>query len=409
MNENTFAKNPWIILPDGTNIFDSEFRNGALELAHERGFSRIRLANEEDIVARYVRSDLFKSGRLGIIGHIHSKRLQQLIARNRIATILLGEESVESWRKTMGGNVTVCSVDNASIGQMAADYLFNRDRYASFVYADGIKADTFNWWTDRRYQAFLTTLREHGYIGDIPRFFAQDATPDINCKRFASIIADLPKPVAVFAANDRIARDLVCFADIARIVVPEEVAILGVDDESAICTTSPIEISSIKIEHHRLGRIAFQLMLHMLIGDPTRDKVILCPPIRVIERASTRRNTPSDMYVSRATDFIRRADASQLTVGTIVAACGASRSYLEKHFKRETGRTILESINDRILNDAKKLLLDTDMPIALIAHQTGFSTTSSLCTLFRRHHGMSMSEFRNMKRMKGIAFPNRAS
>lgn len=396
-------KDAWIILPDGTNIFDSEFRNGALEIAHERGFTRIRLANEEDIAAHYVRSDLFRRGRLGIIGHIRSKRLQHLIARNGVAAILLGEESVESWRKTMGGNVTVCSVDNASIGQMAADYLFNRDRYASFIYADGMKADTFDWWTDRRYKAFVDTLREHGYTGDIPRFFAQDSTPDVNCKEFASLIAKLPKPVAVFAANDRIARDLVCFADINRIIIPEEVAILGVDDESVLCTTSPIEISSIKIEHHRLGRIAFQLMLHMIDGEPARDKVILCPPIRVIERASTRRNTPSDKYVTRATDFIRRANASQLSVGTVVTACGASRSYLEKHFKRETGRTILEAINDRVLDDARKLLLDTDMPIALIAHQTGFSTTSSLCALFRRRYDMSMSEFRNAKRMKNVA------
>lgn len=397
------ANEPWIILPDGTNIFDSEFRNGALEIAHERGFSRIRLACEEDIVAHYIRSDLFRSGRLGIIGHIHSPRLQHLITRSGIAAILLGEESVESWRKSMGGNVTVCSVDNASIGQMAADYLFNRDRFASFAYADGMKADAYDWWTDRRYKAFVETLREHGYTGDIPRFFAQDATPDVNCERFASLIAKLPKPVAVFAANDRIARDLVCFADITRIIVPEEVAILGVDDESAICTTSPVKISSIKIEHHRLGRIAFQLMLHMLDGDSSRDKVILCPPIRVIERSSTRRNTPADMYVNRASEFIRLANASQLSVKTVVDACGASRSYLEKRFKRETGRTILEAINDRILDDTRRLLLDTDMPIALIAHQTGFSTTSSLCTLFRRSYGMSMSEFRNAKRMKNVA------
>lgn len=89
-----------------------------------------------------------------------------------------------------------------------------------------------------------------------------------------------------------------------------------------------------------------------------------------------------------------------LNVAAVVSACGASRSYVEKRFKRETGRTILEAINSRILEETKKALQDTDLPISLIAQQAGFSSSTGLCALFRRVCGMSMTDFRNSKRMK---------
>lgn len=394
------AKDAWIFLPDGTNLFDREFREGALEVAHERGFSRIRFASEEDILARCMDTDLFRRGRMGIIGHIRTPRLQRAIARRKVPAILLGEESVETWRKTMGGRVTICSVDNFGIGQMAADYLYGQERFASFVYADGLKADWYDWWTNRRYDAFVRTIREHGYTGEIPRFSTLDTMPDVNATRFCKLVKSLPKPLAVFAANDRIAREIIVFAELARLTIPDELAVLGVDDESNICTTSPTAISSIKIEHHRLGRTAFGLMIHMLEGEPNRDKVILCPPVRVIERASTRRRDPEDAFVARAAEHIRRASLSKLNVAAVVSACGASRSYVEKRFKRETGRTILEAINSRILDETKKALLDTDLPISLIAQQAGFSSSTGLCALFRRVCGMSMTDFRNSKRMK---------
>jgi LacI family transcriptional regulator len=78
----------------------------------------------------------------------------------------------------------------------------------------------------------------------------------------------------------------------------------------------------------------------------------------------------------------------------VVKACGASRSYLEKRFRAETGRTILDAIHRRTMEDVKHLLLDTDKSVAVIAQETGFPSASGLCSMFRRLTGQSTSEFR---------------
>ena len=202
------------------------------------------------------------------------------------------------------------------------------------------------------------------------------------------------KPVSVLAYSEAEAVRLLHLCLAARLDVPDDVAILGVDDEKDLCESCPVPLSSIKIEHYRLGRTAMHLILRMLEGGPRRDKVILCPPVRVIERASTKRSTPSDKFVASAVNFIRTARLDTLDVMAVVKACGASRSYLEKRFRAETGRTILDAIHRRTMEDVKHLLLDTDKSVAVIAQETGFPSASGLCSMFRRLTGQSTSEFR---------------
>lgn len=394
------TKNSWIVMTDGTNIFDSEFRAGALSMAHELGLNHIRLASENAILEILINSKLLKSGNAGIICHVKELSMLKTIKKYKIPCILLGEESAESWRETIGGPVTICSVDNEGIGQMAADYLHEHQRFKTYVYADATAEAHWQWWTRRRYESFVNTLKEHGVQDEVRRISILNTAPDEDSQRFLKQIADLPKPIAIFACNDRVAREVVSFCEIGGLHVPDDVAILGVDDERPICETSPTTISSIKIEHHRLGRTAMTLMQRMLQGGVRRDRTILCPPVRVIERDSTRRLAPDDRFVGRAVEFIRTARPDILNVAAVVAACGASRSYLEKRFKAETGRTILDAIHDRLMRDVRKTLLDTDKPVAIIAQEMGFTTSSGLCSLFKRKFGISMSEFRAQRRLK---------
>ena len=393
------SKQAWILITDGTNVFDSEVRSGAMQLAKEIGISRIRLVNEVVLENDYLGSRLFREGPVGIISHVRLASLQKAIRRHRIPAVLLGEESVAEWRKVIGGAVTVCSVDNRSIGQMAADYLFEQHRYVSYAFADiGESADT-TWWCTPRFESFRDTLEEHGYHGEVSRFSVLVKSPDINEREASEFIRALPKPAAIFCCNDRAARDVINFCAAARVHVPEDVAILGVDNETEVCEASPTEISSIKVEHVRLGRTALRMLLHQLEGEPARDRVILCPPVRVIERASTRRTAASDRFVARAVDFIAAARISQLNAKAVIAASGASRSYLTKRFRAETGRSILEAIHLRMMKDVKRELLETEKSVAQIAGEMGFTSSSGLCSVFRRLNGISMSEFRNAQRL----------
>ena len=348
-------KDVWFILPDGTNIFDSEFRAGALSVARELALPKVRLSNETLLLKKF---SIEKSGK---------NSAMKAFGKSGIPLVLLGEEAVEDWRKAFGGPITVCSVDNESIGQMAADYLHEQGRFASYIYADGSSDQFYQWWTSRRYESFVDTLREHGYTGEVLRVPVLNSSAHTDAEHFLKAMEKIPRPIAVFACNDRAAREIVSFCHLANLHIPDDVAVLGVDDEKDLCESCPVPLSSIKIEHYRLGRTAMHLILRMLEGGPRRDKVILCPPVRVIERASTKRSTPSDKFVASAVNFIRTARLDTLDVMAVVKACGASRSYLEKRFRAETGRTILDAIHRRTLEDVKHLLLDTDKSVAVIA------------------------------------------
>lgn len=397
MNATPIAKKAWILLTDGTNVFDSEVRAGAMQLAKEMGFSRIRLICEATLEAQYLGSELFRKGPVGIISHVRLPGIQQAIRKYRIPAVLLGEESVSEWSKAIGGPVTVCSVDNRGIGQMAADYLYEQSRYASFVFADIGSSEDTTWWCEPRYAAFRDTLEEHGYRGNVPRISVLVESPDANERRFTAFVRKLPKPAAIFCCNDRAARDVINFCESAHLHVPDDVAVLGVDNEIEICESSPTGITSIKVEHVRLGRTAFRTLVHQLEGEPPRDKVILCPPIRVIERDSTRRSAATDRFVAKAVAYIATARLELLDAKSVIAASGASRSYLTKRFRAETGRTILEAIHQRIMQEVKRELLETDKSVAQIAEETGFSSASGLCSVFRRLNGVSMSAFRASK------------
>ena len=107
----------------------------------------------------------------------------------------------------------------------------------------------------------------------------------------------------------------------------------------------------------------------------------------------------SDRFVARAVDFIAAARISQLNAKAVIAASGASRSYLTKRFRAETGRSILEAIHLRMMKDVKRELLETEKSVAQIAGEMGFTSSSGLCSVFRRLNGISMSEFRNAQRL----------
>ena len=394
--EKTPCKNSqWVIITDGTNIFDSEFRAGALELAHERGFHNIRLIRDDFIMDKsFLSRKMFKTGCGGIICHPVDLPALRVAAQANIPAILLGESAVSEWRKAAGGPITVCSVDNEGIGQMAADYLYDQRRYRSFVYADYASDAEWDWWTDRRFSSFTDTLAEHGFQGEVPRIPITATTPEEDAVRFVDALKNLPRPIAIFACNDRVAKDVVDFLDLNATRIPSEVAVLGVDDERDICETAAVSLSSIKIEHRRLGRTAMALMLHMLQGGEHRDKTILCPAVRVIERESTKRLTPTNPHVAAALDYIRAAEVRKLSVESVAKACCTSHSYLSKNFKRETGLTVLDAIHDRIVRDTKRILSETDIPVSEIAEEMGFSAPSGLCALFKRKTGSAMKDFR---------------
>ena len=397
MNKSRNPKDFWIAITDGNNLFDTELRSGAMARAAELGLSKIRIEGCETILNDLKNSENLKNSDLAIICHLKQIELLEYIEKYNIPAILLGNIQT----KIKDRSVPSCTINNEAIAQVAADYFYEQGRFASYVYIDAINRSDWDWWSKLRHDSFKETLREHGYNGPIYHFNLLDLPPEDDGKRFLKNIKDIPRPIAVFACNDRIAREVITFCEIGSLHIPDDIAILGVDDETSICESAATTISSIKIEHHRLGRIAINLLCEMIEkGDYNVDKSIMCPPIRIVERDSTMRQAPKDKHVERALTYIRTTHISFLNVDNVVIASGASRSYLQNRFKKETGRTILSAIHNRLLEEVKRMLESSNKSISEIAGITGLVSYSSLCTLFKRKYGISMTEYRNKVAMR---------
>lgn len=390
--------NAWVVLPSGTNAFDTAIRHGALEYAFEHGFNRIRLADEAGIRTMLRTTPAFRERTLALIAHLRTPELLKAVHRYRIPSILLGEENVSRWRKQLGGSCTVCSIDNESIGTLAADYLVRLGRYRSYVYADGSNDKSWRWWCQRRFDGFAKTLRELHQPAPVRCGFL-NRPPLEDMRTFERLVKILPGPVAVFACNDQVAREVMTACRIAKIPVPDEVGILGADDDDSLCKTAPIPLSTVRADQVRLGRLAMALLLRRMNGFDERNRTILCPPLRIVERTSTHVFRASDPAVERARAFIASATPHAITVDQVVSASGAPKNYILKQFRRETGLTILKAIQSRALDAVRTQLLDTDLTNTAIANRNGFSSVAVLCMLFRRRFGMTMKTYRRQHRL----------
>ena len=305
------------------------------------------------------------------------------------------EYNLPPMRFADGPRGIVCGTDDAAIGRMAADYFMEQRRYASYAYVDGSGWTRGEGWSQARRKSFQAELTAHGapFAGE---FCLRDdnSDPERMIASFAETVAPLPRPLAIFACNDAAARDVCMCCDILGLRMPDDIAILGTDNDAAYCETAAISLSSIAPETTRLGRNAMNLVARMLRGEDPGCSEVDCPPSHIVERHSTSAAPLEDLFVGKAVDYISVHAGSAITVAQVAKACGTSRRYLERRFKALTGRTILEAIHAKRLAAVQELLRNPALSITEIAFETGFNNVSGLCELFRRTYGVSMGEWR---------------
>ena len=385
------AKDAWIFLVCGENERERRFAEGALREACERGIRRVEvMGHEGDLGDILVNAD-FRRCPFSVVGYVHDGDILRGLERRAVPCVLFGKADGAAQRRDR----VVCATDNRAIGRMAADYFAGQRRYAAAAYVMMAAWREREGWARERRDAFEAALRGHGiaYAG-AHALHVETYSPIRMRDRFASFAAPLPKPLAIFGCNDLAARHAaLCCAELG-LRIPDDVAILGADDDPALCETAPVAISSVALETVRLGRRAMALAEQMLRGERPETTTVLCPPSHVAERASTSAAPLADLFVGKAVDFISAHAREPIGVADVVAACGTSRRFLEKRVKSLTGRTILETIHEKRLGAVVEMLRDTDVALAAISDRLGFSTPSSLGSQFRRRFGRSMREYR---------------
>lgn len=285
----------------------------------------------------------------------------------------------------------VLTTDERLLAVAAAD-LFVRKGLTLFAYVGTPGPER---WSEARKRLFKTTLSERGYALSVFREPAA-TTWHQQEKALATWIRELPKPCGVWTAYDQRAKHVLDACHLAGVTVPDQVQILGVDNESYICEQTVPSLSSLAPDFEGGGFKAAEFLDNALAGRrlTERNTAFKFGLKGVVERLSTSDTNGTARRVAAAHEFIRRHAPSGIGVTDVAASLGVSNRLLEKNYRAVTGRTVIEDLQAERLAHVKEMLRKTTTPIDNIGPFCGFNSPSHLKTLFKRTFGMSMSEFR---------------
>lgn len=341
--------------------------------------------------------DLKRWGCKGIITTSCALREAEAIAGARVPVVVFEPDPDTSAPDHPLAKYSCLRVDSRATGEHAARFFLER-HYKNFAYV-GEAHDLY--WSRERGEGFREAVEAAG--GTVSEYGVPSAKAlrdwAIEQPRMEVWLKSLPKPVALFAAMDGRARKVLDACLDADIAVPEEVAVLGVDDDPLICEATFPTLSSIQHNSEHAGYLLAEHLDKLMRGKRLRRRVHWIKPTRVVRRRSTDATAIADKQVARACEYIwHEAGHQSIGVPDVVNLFGSSRRYAENRFKTVVGRTIMEEIRRVKLERVCALLAETNLSIGEIARQCDFARESHLAFIFRKHHGMTMSEYRSAAR-----------
>jgi LacI family transcriptional regulator len=294
-------------------------------------------------------------------------------------------------RRTVDGFISI-AIDNDAVGKLGAEHLlhcgFRHFAYCGFA---GI------YWSLKRGEAFQSRIAQAGYrcrMYDPPKSRGVQALWEKELPLLVDWLKSLPKPVGVMACNDDRSQHVLeaCYA--ARIHVPSEVAIIGVDNDEFICRLANPPLSSICLNPERLGYQAAQLLDRIMAEKGDCNATVEGGPTHVVARSSTDILLVEDKEMAEAVRFIRENADRPLQVDDIAAAVGLSRRTLQHRFANAVGRSVHSQVLRERVNRITQLLVDTDLTVAQIADELNFSSPKQLDRVFTKFQGVPPTVYR---------------
>ena len=219
----------------------------------------------------------------------------------------------------------------------------------------------------------------------------------------AAWLVGLPKPVGIFACYDLRGQQVLDACRSVGMRIPDDVAVVGVDDDAVRCSLSDPPLSSVAPDTRRVGYLAAELLARLMSGRPVPAGMRVVPPLGVSARRSTDALAVADPDVSAALRYVRDHSCEPITVDDLLAEVALSRRSLEARFERLVGRTPHAEILRCRVERAKQLLGTTDLPIKSVAAGVGVRTPEYLSVLFRRAVGVTPSAYRKSVGRGGVA------
>jgi len=284
--------------------------------------------------------------------------------------------------------------DSAAIGAMAATHFLDRG-FEHFAYCG---LDEFIW-SRLRAHHFGERLGQSGFDVDVYR------QPKARAKRawkseqnlIAEWLKSLPKPAALMCCNDDRALQVIEACKLAELYVPDQVAVLGVDNDVLICDLADPPISSMALNTEGAGHDAAKLLDRLMAGEKMTGQQIRVPPTHIVTRMSTDILAVTDREVAAAVRFVRRNPNRMIQVNDVVEATNVSRRVLEKRFRAILRRSVYQEIRRVRVNYIIELLVGTDMSITEIAIKSGFDGVEHISRYFRKETGICLREYRKRR------------
>jgi LacI family transcriptional regulator len=289
--------------------------------------------------------------------------------------------------------IPVVGNDDLAVGRLSAQFFLDRG-YECFGYACAEDVEYFR----PRKDSFMRAITEAGFSCEMmPVIDPVERSVAGSTQWIARWLHRFEKPLAVMCPFDPDARDVAEAARLAGIRVPEQVSIMGVDNDLNLCMTTLPTLSSVATAASKIGRVALQQVLRLIEGHPAPTHPILIPPTGIIERGSTGEVAVEDADVAKAIHFMRNNLSERINVSFIAERTATSRRTLERKFLQAIGRTPLQELRRLRIERAKRLLLSTDLELKEVARSSGLIHVQRLAKLVKEDTGLSPAKLRRTR------------
>ena len=323
----------------------------------------------------------------GILTRTFTQEMADLISRTGLPAVELRATNLKGDRPFVG-------MDNASIGRSVAEHFFERG-YRQFA-AYSLRTERF---FIERVQNFVRSVESYGCrCFELPETLSDSAADwEKSQDTLINWLSLLPKPVGIFAANDQLGVRLLDACQRAGVAVPEEVAVVGAENEETLCSFATPALTSVRFDGQTVGYKAAELLERLMSGKSVKLRETLIPPKGIIVRASSDELVINDRLVANAVRLIREDANKGLNVDNLCQRLNVSRSTLDRRMKSALNRSPKEEISRIRFREVERLLIETDLTMETIAELTGFTHSHYLQAAFKQIYGETPGQFRSRR------------
>lgn len=332
-------------------------------------------------------------GCAGIIALPRERHQVTRILQSRIPTVLINPPLPRGMRPALPpqSHVTYVLRNQEDVGRTAANFFLERG-FTDFAFVGTPEKAS---WCERRRLGFAARLKEANFGCTFFKGAPEGvrANFDQEAVYLKAWLRSLKPGTALYTVRDRRALQILGLCLELGITVPDTIAVLGTDNDEVLCETATPSLSSIALDGQNAGRLCARLLDQHMHRQKVEPLVDLAYP-RVVSRLSTDASQVADPFIARALAIVRADLSMRQSIRNIAEVLGLSERSLEMKARRTLGTTFKTEVNRIRLNEAVRLISNSDLPLQRIAEKCGYCNASHLGLAFRNAFGHSPSVFR---------------